>query len=96
VKSELYPLLGLDSNELEDLFDYQHLTWVISSYRGDLVLTRRPLHHNPGLKHALRSFAQSAVWRLLPRRDTQPFGVAWARLRGPRIGSLLTLRSPRD
>jgi hypothetical protein len=91
VSADLYPALEIERNDLADLFDCRLLTWAMSSYNGELFLSRTPTYLDPrrvprGLHRsrpwALRRIAGLAgrVWR---SRLGHSFGRSAERLKGP-------------
>jgi hypothetical protein len=91
VSADLYPVLEIERNDLADLFDYRLLTWVMSSYSGELVLSRAPIYFDsrrvPGALHRSRPWVLGQVVALARRvwrsRLGHSFGRSAERLKGP-------------
>jgi hypothetical protein len=91
VQAELYPALGIESNELSELFDYRLLTWVMSSYSGELFLSRPPTYLDPRRVPAVLRRSRPLVLaqvlelgrRVWRSRLGSSFGRSAERLKGP-------------
>jgi hypothetical protein len=100
VSSELYPALEIEDNDLARLFDDSLLTWVMSSYSGELFLSRAPAYLDPALvppglevrRPNLIGRAAELGRRVFGRRVGHSFGPSVRRLKGPLAELLFVLR----
>lgn len=68
VRADLFPALGLSSNRLDEVFDDHALTYVISSFTGEVMLTRVPVFCGPGGN-------MKDLVKMIVRNPAKAFGV---------------------